>query len=506
MKGKTGFVGKSKLVGVGFTLFCFIALVLLATTIQKIVVAEKTASLKRSVDSAFLLVSQYDELVKKGALTLDDAQKSVVAAIKNQGRESSEGFWIQDSAAKMIVEQKMPELEGRDMSGYRDSQGNQAFTDMLRVCREQGEGPVRFYFKKPGGDGQVKKYAYVKMFTPWGWMMGSGFYMDDAVKSAGPARSMTFLIIFTFSMAMGGVFFWLARSFSRPIHGATRGLTLIGRQVTSASQQFLESSQVLAQASSQQAASLEETSSSLEEIASMTKQNADNARQADTLMKEADVVIRQANSAVAELTRSMSEITRSSRETSKIIKTIDEIAFQTNLLALNAAVEAARAGSAGAGFAVVADEVRNLAMRAAGAAKSTAAMIEATVESINGGVVLMSTTEQAFDAVAAKSAKVAHLVTEIAAASQEQAQGIEQVSKVVTQMDRVTQQNAANAEEYAAASQELKSKADNMQEFINEVGNIIGVIHDPGRDPTGYDAASIAEESSPVNYQPRLTA
>jgi len=505
MKKKTGLLTKAKLLGAGITLFCFIAFVLLAFTIQKIVVTEKTASLKRSVESASLLLSQYDELVKKGAITLDDAKKSFALAIKNLGREGSEGIWIQDSAAKMIVDQKMPELEGQDMSGYRDSQGKQAFADMLRICREQGEGPVQFYFKKPAGDAQGKKYAYVKMFTPWGWMLGAGFYMDDVVQSAGPARGMIFMIMLIFSLAMGGVFFWLARSVSRPINSATRGLTMIGQQVASATRQFSDSSHALAQASSEQAASLEETSSSLEEISSMTRQNADNANQADILMKEANQVINRANRSMGELTKSMSDIARSSQETSKIIKTIDEIAFQTNLLALNAAVEAARAGSAGAGFAVVADEVRSLAMRAAEAAKSTTGMIEATVESIHGGSDLTSRTNQDFNEVASRVSKVAQLVTEIAAASNEQAQGLDQVSKVVTQMDRVTQQNAANAEEYASASQELRSKSEGMQEFIDELGSLIGVTQDLSYARTGYGASGYPEKRRPVNYLSKFT-
>ena len=207
----------------------------------------------------------------------------------------------------------------------------------------------------------------------------------------------------------------------------------------------------------------------------MTRQNASNAQQADNLMKKAGQVIADANTTISGLTRYMSEISQSSRETSKIIKTIDEIAFQTNLLALNAAVEAARAGEAGAGFAVVADEVRSLAMRAAEAAKSTAGLIETTVSQIKDGEDMVQTANQSFGEVASMGSKVALLVSEIASASQEQAQGIEQVSLAITQMDTVTQQNAANAEEYASSAQELKAKSDEMKQFIAELRNLIGV-------------------------------
>ncbi len=209
----------------------------------------------------------------------------------------------------------------------------------------------------------------------------------------------------------------------------------------------LEISTTLAEAASEQAASVEETSSSLEEMSSMTKQNADNANNANNLMKDANQVIASANTSMSDLTSSMGEISKASEETQKIVKTIDEIAFQTNLLALNAAVEAARAGEAGAGFAVVADEVRNLAMRAADAAKSTADLIEGTVKKIKGGVDLVETTNDGFSKVADSSNKVGSLLGEIAAASQEQAQGIEQINIAVTEMDKVTQQNAAGSEE-----------------------------------------------------------
>ena len=205
----------------------------------------------------------------------------------------------------------------------------------------------------------------------------------------------------------------------------------------------------------------------------MTSQNASNAGQADTYMKETGRVIEQANAVMTELTASMQAISKASEETSKIIKTIDEIAFQTNLLALNAAVEAARAGEAGAGFAVVADEVRSLALRAAEAAKNTSGLIESIVVQIKDGTELVNKTNAAFSDVAKGSTKIAALVREIAAASGEQAQGISQLNIAVNEMDKVIQQNAASAEENAGASQEMTGQSEELNVYVNKILQLI---------------------------------
>ena len=214
--------------------------------------------------------------------------------------------------------------------------------------------------------------------------------------------------------------------------------------------QSVAMSQALSEAASEQAASIEETSSSLEEMSSMTKQNAENADQANTLITGNNQLMDKTSISMTELTQSMKDIAASSEQTQKIIKTIDEIAFQTNLLALNAAVEAARAGEAGAGFAVVADEVRNLAMRAAEAARNTSALIEDIVKKIQGGVGVVTLTNQNFGEATRNSGKVRDLIAEMAAATREQAQGLEQVNQAVAEMNKVTQQNAAGAEELAS--------------------------------------------------------
>ncbi|MBU0681997.1 MAG: hypothetical protein KKD73_11315 [Proteobacteria bacterium] len=266
----------------------------------------------------------------------------------------------------------------------------------------------------------------------------------------------------------------LTRAITKPLSQAINDINEGATQVAVASGQVSSASQSLAEGASEQAASLEETSSSLEELTAMTRQNAENAAQANVLMQEATVVGGRANASMAELTSAMKEVTRASEDTSKIIKTIDEIAFQTNLLALNAAVEAARAGEAGAGFAVVAAEVRNLAMRAAEAAKNTSNLIEGTLKRVQESSVLVGSTNEAFAGVSLSSAKVSQLIAEIAAASKEQSLGVDQISTAVTEMDQVTQQNAAAAEESASASEELSSQAEVMRDTVADLAALIG--------------------------------
>lgn len=321
----------------------------------------------------------------------------------------------------------------------------------------------------------------------------------EAVKSIG-YRMVLFAAVGL--VLLCGIIYWmLSRIIIKPINRIVEGLNIGANQVALASEQISSSSQSQAEGSSEQASSIEETSSSLEEISSMTKQNADNANQADNLMKEANQSVGQANNAMDELTASMKDISKASEETSKIIKTIDEIAFQTNLLALNAAVEAARAGEAGAGFAVVAEEVRNLAMRSADAAKDTAELIEGTVKKVNNGSELVDKANDIFSEVAVSSSKVGELVGEIAAASNEQAQGIEQVNVAVTEMDKVVQANAAGAEETASVSEEMNAKAEEMKGFV---GNLVTLVTGSSNGERGNTDSAKSQKKVPTGKRTNM--
>jgi len=238
--------------------------------------------------------------------------------------------------------------------------------------------------------------------------------------------------------------------------------------VSTASTQIASGNQDLSSRTEQQASSLEETAASIEELTSTVKQNADNARQANQLATSASEVAVRGGSVVFQVVETMGSINASSKKIVDIISVIDGIAFQTNILALNAAVEAARAGDQGRGFAVVASEVRSLAQRSAAAAKEIKTLIGDSVEKVEEGSRQVADAGRTMDEIVGSVKRVTDIMGEISAASQEQTSGIEQINQAITQMDQVTQQNAALVEEASAAAQSLQEQAGSLSHIVSQ--------------------------------------
>lgn len=296
---------------------------------------------------------------------------------------------------------------------------------------------------------------------------------QEAAKSLSEASNI--LIVSLFLAAVFGIVlaFWISRGIIKVLSAICAQMGDGAVQVANASNQVSQASQQLAQGAAEQAASVEETAASIEEIATLSKQNADNAGRAATMAESVASLSVRGVESMNEMNQAINKIKSAADETVTIIKTIDEIAFQTNLLALNAAVEAARAGDAGKGFAVVAEEVRNLAQRSAGAARETADKIQRSRDLAEKGVIVSQEVAGALGEIKENSVKCVSVVHEIASASDEQSRGVGEVNAAITQLDKVSQQNSAVAEESSAASQELLSQARMMEGAVGELERMV---------------------------------
>jgi methyl-accepting chemotaxis protein len=355
--------------------------------------------------------------------------------------------------------------DGENIWEAKDADGNLFIQDVVNKSLPLKKGEVAFARYPWKNKGELKarfKVAALTYFEPWDWVIGASQYEDDNYAAKEQALAvLTGVLWFSLiggmiiMIGIGVVAVFMGNRLARELRHAITQLNSGAEQVTHASAQIASASQSLASGASEQAASVEETSSSLEELSSMTRQNADNSKLASQLMGGAKKSVDKADSSVTAMDHAMTEIKRASDQTSKIIKTIDEIAFQTK------------------GFAVVAEEVRNLARRSAEAAKNTSSLIEDTLQRVAGGVQVVGGLKGALEEVTESSAKVLNLVNEIAAASTEQAQGIEQVNAAVSQMNSITQQNASSAEESASAAEELSAQAETVHDSAGVLAQLV---------------------------------
>jgi methyl-accepting chemotaxis protein/methyl-accepting chemotaxis protein-1 (serine sensor receptor) len=297
---------------------------------------------------------------------------------------------------------------------------------------------------------------------------------ESATRKQNRAQVFIFGLV-ALALGVGALVMWVVIQAGAALKQLSARMAESAEHVAATASQVSSASQSLAQGASEQAASLEETSASTEEIASITRKNADHAVAVVGLMQQSQQGATEVSETLDLMVASMKEIDASSNKIASIIKVIDEIAFQTNILALNAAVEAARAGDAGLGFAVVADEVRNLAHRCAQAAKDTAGLIEESIARSRDGNSRLDRMATSVRGLLQGSAQVKTLVDEVSHGSQEQARGMEQISRAVAQMEKVTQRNAANAEQSAGSGSELTGHAARLRELVHDMRQMVGV-------------------------------
>ena len=346
--------------------------------------------------------------------------------------------------------------------------GNFNDYDFGRKMIAQKNGALDYEWKED------KKFASFATYVQKGWIVAASIKYNELL---GPINKIKSISTMLGAISLGTiilVLWFLSNRVFIVIRRAATELEVAGEQISSAAEQVSASSNVLAQGSSEQAASIEETSASSEQMASMTKQNAEHVDMANQVMSvEVEANVKVIGERMEKMRNAINRAADAGQQTSKIIKTIDEIAFQTNLLALNAAVEAARAGNAGKGFAVVASEFRNLAQRATQEAKNTQELIEHSSRSVTEANELFQQVVRALEKNALARTKSAELISDIFATSKEQVRGIEQINNALTTIDKVTQSNAATSEEVAASAEQLTAQANKMKDVVR---NLIGLV------------------------------
>ncbi len=501
---KLGLIIGSALLGIVFLATAFLV------SERKLILEERKSSVRQTVEVAHGLLVHFHDQVSKGKLSDDEGKQRALAAIKALRYSSNEYFWINDMHPKMVMHAIKAELDGKDLTDNKDPTGKRLFVEFVNTVKASGSGFVFYMWPKPGSEQPVQKVSYVKGFEPWGWVVGSGVYIDTVNATIAErviGMSVGSLLLAVVLLAIGLV---VARSLLRELGGEPEYANLITKRiadgdlsvdialkpndqssllhaiksmrdsftgivgrvregsesVATASSEIAQGNLDLSQRTEEQASALEETAASMEQLSATVKQNADNAKQANQLAQSASTVAASGGAIVGQVVETMKGINDSSKKISDIIGVIDGIAFQTNILALNAAVEAARAGEQGRGFAVVAAEVRNLAGRSAGAAKEIKTLINDSVSRVEQGTALVDKAGTTMTEVVGSIKRVTDIMQEITAASVEQSQGVSQVGEAVTQMDQVTQQNAALVEESAAAAESLKLQAQQLVQVV----------------------------------------
>jgi methyl-accepting chemotaxis protein len=474
-------------------------------------IADRQHALIDITEMSYSIVAGLHKQSTEGKIADDDARKQAIARVADQRYTGSGYITLVGSDSVIAMHPMSPKLNGKNMIDFKDAKGNELYKMIAATgSSAAGEGFLEYWWPRPNETTPSPKMGFVKRFKPWNWDFIASVYQDDIQADFYRSLIKAGVVLLILGAVMSAIATLVVRNIYRSIGGEPSEASLIARKIAEgdltgviavrkgdeaslvssiaytrdrmvdtvnnilkATDSIKESVDEIAHGNmdlsnrtEEQASSLEETASAMEEITSTVKQNAANARQASELAVSASAVAEEGGHVVEKVVQTMDSINASSKKIVEIISVIDGIAFQTNILALNAAVEAARAGEQGRGFAVVASEVRSLAQRTAAAAKEIKSLIDGSVQEVRTGSDLVGQAGQTMSEVVDSIRKVSDMIKEIAVASHEQSEGIDQVNLAITQMDEVTQQNAALVEEAAAASKSMQQQGDNLVKVV----------------------------------------
>jgi methyl-accepting chemotaxis protein len=482
-----------------------------AVQLRQVRIEERRQALTDMNDAAHAIVKRYAAMAADGREDLKTAQQRAMAVLDSlrYGQDSYVSLIRSDGV--LLQNPGNPSANGKNMIDFQDAAGAYIFRDFARIAATpEGSGFVQFMWLRPGQKEPTPKLARISSYKPWGWIFLTGVYTGDIeadfhrsllTSGAGLLGAAALLLLVSATInrslnrALGGAPEYAvevanriaANDLSAAVrlqagddHSLLHAMQTMQRNLVGTIGEIRGSADTIATASGQiaagnldlsartetQASSLEETAASMEQLTVAVRQNADNALQANRLVQSTAAVAQQGGAVIGQVIATMDKINSASNRVVDIIGVIDGIAFQTNILALNAAVEAARAGDQGKGFAVVASEVRSLAQRSAAAAREVKQLIGDSVASIEAGQALVaqagSTMEQVVDSVTSVTA----IMAAISDASREQSIGIGHVNQAITEMDAVTQQNAALVEQAAAAAGSMQDQAGNLSHCV----------------------------------------
>ena len=478
---------------------------------RKLIREERQAVVRQQVETVHALLEHYQRLADQNQLPVATAKQQAIAAVKALRYDGDDYFWINDMHPRMIMHPTKPALDGKDLTGNVDPNGMHLFVEFVNTVKASGGGFVFYMWPKPGSEVPQQKVSYVKGFAPWGWIIGSGIYLDtvnDTVLERLLGFSLGTLLLAGLLLGLGLL---IGRGMLRQLGGEPDHASRIVRQIAEgdlsiavatrsgdrgsllfameemrnslkrmvgqvrggvdtieeASSRISNGNQNLSMRTAQQVVALEQTVASMAKLTETVEQNAGHAQRAHKLAASASDVATKGGAVVAQVIDTMGAINDSARKVVDIISVIDGIAFQTNILALNAAVEAARAGEQGRGFAVVASEVRTLAQRSAAAAREIKALIGDSTERVDAGSKLVAEAGATMNDIVTSIGRVTGIIGEISGTSREQTAGIESINLAVTQMEQVTQHNIALVEEAGTASVALQEQAQNVAQVVS---------------------------------------